>query len=220
MPQWHKKGLETKGGGNFRKAQDKRRLQAGAVETDAAACRNRQKGGNMEYLELGNVVRDLDPDMQAGNPRNSEGTFLETEKDGIVFIYSRFRGQNPADHAYADLCMMRSMDGGRTFDQGTVILTCEGEDGVNMMSPSLLKMQNGDVGLFYLVRVTYDITKIFLRRSADGGRTWGDRVCCTPHDDFFVMNNDRVLRLSSGRIVVPVADIDTFLIDAGFNEGD
>lgn len=159
----------------------------------------------MEYLELGNVVADLDPDLKAGNPRNSEGTFLETGKDGILFIYSRFRGQNPADHAYADLCMMRSLDGGRTFGQGTVILTCEGESGVNMMSPSLLKMQNGDVGLFYLVRETYDITKIYLRRSKDGGRTWGERVCCTTHDDFFVMNNDRVQRLNSGRIVVPVA---------------
>ena len=57
----------------------------------------------MEYLELGNTVRDIEPDMQAENPRNSEGTFLETEKDGILFVYSRFRGQNPADHAYADL---------------------------------------------------------------------------------------------------------------------
>ena len=45
----------------------------------------------MEYLELGKVVLDLGPDMEAGNPRNSEGTFLETEKDGIIFVYSRFR---------------------------------------------------------------------------------------------------------------------------------
>ncbi len=159
----------------------------------------------MEYLELGKVVRDIGPDMEAGNPRNSEGTFLETENDGIIFVYSRVRGKDPADHAYADLCMMRSMDGGRTFDEGEIILTCEEEDGVNMMSPSLLKMENGDAGLFYLVRVTYDITKIFLRRSADGGRTWGERVCCTPPDDFYVINNDRVVRLESGRIVVPVA---------------
>ena len=133
----------------------------------------------MEYLELGKVVLDLGPDMEAGNPRNSEGTFLETEKDGIIFVYSRFRGNDPADHAYADLCLMRSMDGGRTFDEGEIILTCDGEEGVNMMSPSLLRMGNGDIGLFYLVRITYDVTRIFLRRSVDGGRTWGERVCCS-----------------------------------------
>lgn len=159
----------------------------------------------MKYVELGKAVGELAPDMQAKNPRNSEGTFLETEKDGILFVYSRFRGQDPSDHAYADLCLMRSMDGGRSFGQGEIILTCEGEEGVNMMSPSLLRMENGDVGLFYLVRMTYDVTKIFLRRSSDGGRTWGERVCCTPQEDFFVINNDRVVRLSSGRIVVPVA---------------
>ncbi len=159
----------------------------------------------MEYLELGTVVRELLPDVEAGNPRNSEGTFLETEKDEILFVYSRFRGHDPADHAYADLCLMRSLDGGRTFDEGRVILTCEGEEGVNMMSPSLLRMENGDVGLFYLVRMTYTITRIYLRRSADGGRSWGERVLCSPQDDFFVVNNDRVVRLAGGRILIPVA---------------
>lgn len=159
----------------------------------------------MEYLELGTVVRELRPNVEMGNPRNSEGTFLETEKDGIIFVYSRFRGNDPADHAYADLCLMRSMDGGRSFDEGEIILTCEGEEGVNMMSPSLLRMKNGDIGLFYLVRVTYDITKIYLRRSADGGRTWGERVCCSTYDYFFVINNDRVIRTNSGRIVIPAA---------------
>ena len=100
---------------------------------------------------------------------------------------------------------MRSRDGGRTWGEDKVILTFEGENGVNMMCPALLMMQNGDVGLFYLVRLTYARTQIFLRRSSDGGRTWGERVVCTPQEDFFVMNNDRVVRLESGRIIVPVA---------------
>lgn len=162
-------------------------------------------GDKMKYLELGTVVQDLAPDIKAENPRNSEGTFLETENDGILFVYSRFKGKRPDDEAFADLCLLRSMDGGRTFDQGRIILTCEGEEGVNMMSPSLLHMENGDIGLFYLVRMTYTMTRIFLRRSSDGGRTWGERVLCTPQDDFFVINNDRVLRLKSGRILLPVA---------------
>lgn len=103
------------------------------------------------------------------------------------------------------MSLMRSRDGGRTWGEDKVILTFEGENGVNMMCPALLMMQNGDVGLFYLVRLTYARTQIFLRRSSDGGRTWGERVVCTPQEDFFVMNNDRVVRLESGRIIVPVA---------------
>lgn len=157
----------------------------------------------MRYIDLGSIVRNLSPGPD--NPRNSEGTFLETAQDGILFVYSRFRGETAADHAYADLALMRSTDGGRTFQDEGVILTCEGEGGVNMMSPSLLAMDNGDVGLIYLVRITYSMTRLFLRRSTDGGRTWGERVLCTPQDDFFVINNDRALRLSTGRILLPVA---------------
>lgn len=157
----------------------------------------------MRYLELGNIVQDISPSFD--NPRNSEGAFLETVQDGILFVYSRFRGETAADHAYADLALMRSVDGGRTFQDEGVILTCEGEGGVNMMSPSLLHMANGEIGLIYLVRITYSMTRLFLRRSSDGGRTWGERVLCTPQDDFFVINNDRVLRLSTGRLLLPVA---------------
>lgn len=159
----------------------------------------------MKYTELGTVIQDIPPDLAANNPRNSEGTFLETPEDGVLFVYSRFRGNIAADHTYADLALMRSRDGGRTFRDEGIILTCEGEGGVNMMCPTLLRMENGEIGLFYLVRITYTMTRIFLRRSPDGGRTWGERVLCTPQDDFFVVNNDRVLRLSTGRLLVPAA---------------
>lgn len=159
----------------------------------------------MKHLELGTVIQDIPPDLSANNPRNSEGTFVETAGDGIIFVYSRFRGQVAADHAYADLALLRSVDGGKTFQDEGIILTCEGEGGVNMMSPSLLHMADGEIGLVYLVRITYSMTRLFLRRSSDGGRTWGERVLCTPQDDFFVINNDRVLRLSTGRLLLPAA---------------
>lgn len=157
----------------------------------------------MEYKKLGTVVTEIGPGPD--NPRNSEGSFVQLADGDILFVYSRFKGESNADHAYADLSLMRSLDGGRSWGDDTVILTCEGEGGVNMMSPSLLMMENGDVGLFYLVRLTYTRTRIFLRRSSDGGRSWGERVVCTPEEDFFVINNDRVVRLTSGRIMVPVA---------------
>lgn len=159
----------------------------------------------MEYRNLGTVVRELAPDLSKDNPRNSEGSFCRTKEGRILFVYSRFRGGSAADHACADLCLMESGDGGRSFGRDRIILTCEGEGGVNMMSPAFLPMENGEIGLFYLVRMTYTVTGIYLRRSSDGGRTWGERTRCTPQDDFFVMNNDRVIRLKSGRILIPVA---------------
>lgn len=157
----------------------------------------------MKHLKLGEAIMDIAP--KPDNPRNSEGSFVQLAGGELLFVYSRFRGDDYADHAYADLSLTRSSDGGNTWSEDGIILTCEGEKGVNMMSPSLLPMQDGSVGLLYLVRLTYSRTQIFLRRSADGGRTWGERTLCTPQEDFFVINNDRVLRLKSGRILIPVA---------------
>lgn len=95
------------------------------------------------------------------------------------------RGTARADEATADLCLLRSGDDGRTFGEESIILTCEGEGGVNAMSLSLMHMKNGDIGLFYLVRTTYTLLRMFLRRSRDGGRTWGERVLCTPQGGLF-----------------------------------
>ena len=159
----------------------------------------------MEYSDLGTVVRELAPDVGAGNPRNSEGAFCETKEGKTLPAYSRFRGKDAADHSFADIWIMESHDRGRTFEEGRLVLSCEGEGGVNMMSPSFLEMQNGDIGLFYLVRMTYTRTRVYFRRSADGGKTFGERVLCTPQEDFFVVNNDRVVRLKSGRIIIPAA---------------
>lgn len=159
----------------------------------------------MKREELGKVILELPPDWPNGNPRNSEGAFLQLANGEIIFIYSKFKGNDAADHATSDLVLLRSLDGGETFGEAQTIVTCEGENGVNVMSLSLLKMNNGEIGLFYLVRTTYTLAQMFLRRSADGGRTWGERVLCTPYESFFVVNNDRVTRLASGRILIPAA---------------
>ena len=157
----------------------------------------------MKKMELGSVSLDLVPGP--GNPRNSEGAFLTLPDGEILYAYSRYKGESCSDEATTDLCLLRSRDDGRTFGEESTILTCEGEDGVNAMSLSMMHMENGDIGLFYLVRTTYTLLRMFLRRSRDGGRTWGERVLCTPQEGFFVVNNDRVVRLSNGRILIPAA---------------
>ena len=73
------------------------------------------------------------------------------------------------------------------------------------MSVSLLRMENGDIGLFYLERRGETDMRMMLRRSADEGRTWTDPAICMPNSGYYVVNNDRVLRLCSGRILLPPA---------------
>ena len=159
----------------------------------------------MNYLNLGVVVRDLLPNLEQKNPRNSEGAFISLDNGDILYIYSKYKGVSSADDARADLCMLRSKDGGKTFGEDKIILTCEGEDAVNMMSLSLMRMNNGDIGLFYLIRPNLTTLQMYLRRSSDGGETWGERVLCTPEKGYYVVNNDRVTRLTNGRIIIPAA---------------
>src|SRR6185436_19808682 len=37
------------------------------------------------------------------------------------------------------------------------------------------------------------------------GRNWGEPVACIPEGGSYVLNNDRVLQLKSGRIILPLA---------------
>ena len=98
----------------------------------------------MRYQNLGVVAAELAP--SSGNPRNSEGTFLELADGELIFVYSRFRGDSPNDHAFADLALMRSADGALSWTDEGVILTCDGEGGVNQDIPAPLLGWRPDLG--------------------------------------------------------------------------
>ena len=140
------------------------------------------------------------------NPRNSEGAFLLTNDGRIRFIYTRYAGTSWGDHAAADLAEVISGDGGETWqDRGTVISR---GDAKNIMSVSLLRLQNGSVRLFYLEKrpVSGGMACIPMMRSSDDeGETWSDAQRLIGHNGYYVMNNDRVIQLASGRIVLPLA---------------
>lgn len=152
----------------------------------------------MEYTDL--PIRD-------GNPRNSEGSFLKIDgTDEILFAYTAFSGQKARDFTSADIRTIRSRDGGLTWDDPETVVTADEYQAMNVMSVSLLRMADGDIGMVFLVRMNWLDMQIVLRRSADGGRTWGDTARCSTRPGYFVINNDRVTRLSSSRIIIPAAE--------------
>ena len=141
-----------------------------------------------------------------GNPRNSEGAFILTKSEELLFAYSSFRGDSARDYTCADIKIIRSLDYGETWSEPCVIATPEDYGAMNIMSVSMISMRNGDIGLFYLVRMNWLDMYIVLQRSTDQGRTWGQPKHCSVRKGYFVMNNDRVFRSSSGRIILPVAE--------------
>lgn len=150
------------------------------------------------------IVLDIAPGP--GNPRNSEGAFIDLKDGGILFVYSRFVGSSSNDEAAACLAARVSHDGGETWSaHDRIILTPRDRHAMNVMSVSLLRMENGDIGLFYLVRRSWHDTRMQLIRSSDEGLTWGPPVECMAAPRYYVVNNDRVVRLRSGRLVIPAA---------------
>lgn len=154
-------------------------------------------------MELGKIIKDLPPSEY--NARNSEGDFLELDNGDILFVYSYYRKGNYDDNAPSDLALIVSKNRGETFSEPKIILKSEALNAVTLISITLLKMQNGDIGLFYLK--SYKINKciMFLQRSCDNGMTWTQETRCMPQDNYYCVANGRVIRLSNGDLLIPAS---------------
>lgn len=148
------------------------------------------------------IVLRLEPGPD--NPRNSEGDFI-TLKDGrIMFVYSRYFGTNGGDHSPAYLAARFSTDEGKTWTSEDIKVV-EREGTMNVMSVSLLRLQNGKIALFYLKKNSETDCIPMVRFSNDEAKTWSDPVpCITDKKGYFVLNNNRVIQLKNGRILMAV----------------
>lgn len=149
------------------------------------------------------IVLKLEP--KDNNPRNSEGGFI-TLKDGrILFVYSHYTGTGSGDHDPAYLAGRYSSDGGQTWTtEDELIVDREGD--MNVMSVSLLRLQNGDIAMFYLKKNSTEDCLPLMRISKDEAKTWSEPVTCiTDKEGYFVLNNDRVIQLENGRLLMAVA---------------
>ena len=139
------------------------------------------------------------------NPRNSEGAFMPLKDGRIMFAYSRYYGKSSSDHATADIAARYSSDKGKTWTTNDEIIV-KNEGGMNVMSVSLLRLQSGEIALFYLRKNSTEDCRPVLRRSFDEGKTWGEpTVCITDEVAYFVLNNDRVIQLKDGRLLFAVS---------------
>ncbi|WP_375584036.1 sialidase family protein [Cyclobacterium xiamenense] len=139
------------------------------------------------------------------NPRNSEGDFIALKDGRILFVYSHYYGESSSDHATAFLAGRYSSDQGETWTtEDEEIIPNEG--GMNVMSVSLLRLQNGDIALFYLRKNDTDDCIPMMRISKDEAKSWSAPISCiTDKEGYFVLNNDRVIQLADGRLLLSVA---------------
>lgn len=151
------------------------------------------------------VRRNLILNPGENNPRNSEGDFIRLNDGRMLFVYSHYYGESSSDHGTAFLAGRYSDDEGNTWtDADEMIVDNEGE--MNVMSVSLLRLQNGDIALFYLRKNSTDDCIPMMRVSKDEAKTWSEPLACIKdREGYFVLNNDRVIQLEDGRLMMAVA---------------
>jgi hypothetical protein len=147
------------------------------------------------------IVLRLEP--SAENPRNSEGDFIKLGDGSILFIYTHFTGGS-GDHATASLAGRISYDNGRTWS-GEDIHVLDNEGDMNIMSVSLIRLSDDRIALFYLRKNSESDCIPYMRISTDEAKTWGPARKCVEPTGYYVMNNDRVVILANGRILLPLA---------------
>lgn len=155
------------------------------------------------------IICDLTPSKM--NNRNSEGAFITLDNGDILFAYSHYAADGDDDGAAADIYACVSADGGETFGEPYELITRRRLNADNIMSVSFMRMANGDIGMFFLAKSQITNCLSYLIRSDDEGKTWGEPVLCSEDSGYFVVNNDRVIRASNGRILVPAAKHGTIL---------
>lgn len=155
-------------------------------------------------VALAAVVLDLPP--SPANPRNSEGDFVELKDGRILYVYSHYTKGRGGDDDPAVLASRESSDGGRTWTKESVPVVTNA-CGQNVMSVSLLRLPDDSIALFYLQKESPADCRPVMRLSTDEARTWGPAVACIGETEksYYVLNNSRVRRLSSGRLVLPLA---------------
>lgn len=144
-----------------------------------------------------------------GNPRNSEGSFVKLADGTILFAYTRYNGSAGNDHSSADIAAVTSKDNGKTWSKPLIILK---NRAMNIMSVSLLRLNNNKIAMTYLKKSAVPGRKNFIDCrpeivfSGDECRTWSEPIEITGVPAaYFVLNNDRLVQLKSGRLIFPVA---------------
>jgi sialidase-1 len=137
--------------------------------------------------------------------RWSEGTTLNLDgKQHLMMLVTAF-SQGWHDNSPAKILRFDSLDGGRTWtplEKAEVFQDMKGIAKENVMAPSLLRLNSGDILGFFNVINNISDGGVWMKRSTDNAKTWSqpERL---PYQGYGSLANDRAIQISTGRILVP-----------------
>lgn len=139
------------------------------------------------------------------NPRYTEGSIVRLSDGTLLYAATEFFGSG-SDFARAHIVGRRSSDGGRTWSESNVLQETTGK--LNVMSVTLRRLQrphSGTLAMFFLQKNSFTDLRAYVRLSHDEAESFGEPIRVTTESGYHVMNNDRVVQLSTGRLLAPVA---------------
>jgi sialidase-1 len=128
-------------------------------------------------------------------PRGMPGDIVRLKDGSLLMSYTQNSG----------IMAIASTDQGKTWGEPFALVGKPEPPAKGWYAhPSFLRLANGEILLSYIYS-THPATPYFghnyYRRSADEGKTWTEQFIMTPHPGYCMVHNDRLLTLSTGRIV-------------------
>lgn len=154
-----------------------------------------------QEVKTGHVMQSTD--------RGADGDFYVMPDGTLVASYNGFASQvgtsGGGDASDSSLDAFTSTDGGYTWSDGKSFLI-KNQNSINVLNPTYIWLAGGELGLIYIEKEAKEVANIYIRRSTDNGLTWGDaqRITDAPQGYSILSSGHRVLRLSTGRILLPV----------------
>ena len=149
-----------------------------------------------------------------GNPRHDHQLIFPLDNERIMLVWCEYYVRKPSGVArtvYDKIgqagdelpCMISariSTDRGRTWSDKFAL-----QENVwhwNVKHPNLIRSADGGLIFFMTVWEGNRSRNIFMKRSADNGETWTSPIQIS-EPGWYCNNNDHIVRLSSGRILLP-----------------
>lgn len=135
--------------------------------------------------------------------RWSEGSIINLDDGDHLLMAVTCFGLGGHDNTEAEILAFECHDGGLTWtplEDARVLQENVGDE--NTMSPALLKLNNGEILCFVNVKNSIRDCGPWVKRSKDGGATWGP-LKRLPYEGYGGVGCDRALQISSGRVLLP-----------------
>jgi len=137
---------------------------------------------------------------------------IELTDGRLLYVWTRKQGTSDFDRGA--VVGIYSADRGETWGSAPQVIVTPWEGKADVISVSLCRSPRG-VHLFFLGNGLDQMCdlQVYQMISGDEGATWSAPERISEREGYYILNNARVQRLSSGRLLAPVAYVDGDILE-------